>query len=371
MERNTEIIRQWKILRRISTTADCTVSALLAEHRVCRRTIYRDLDALQMAGFPLYDERVDGKVYWRMDAAPFRRLTDTAFTFAELCAFYVTGAKRAAGASPVQEDYGNALTKLTAALSPKMRQYLDKLTTVMTWKAEPGKRREASKQAEYQEHIVRAILEHRKVEMVYHSFSSRKVKQYGVEPYRLAYGNGGLYLFAYVPIYGQMRSFAVQRIRDLRVLDEQFSPVQEPSEDPFAHSLGVFTGDPHEVRIAFSPAVALYVEEGQWHPSQTIEKQADGSIILTMKVCVDVPLRTWILGFGPQARVVKPSSLAEAILEELEEAREQYAPRMPFELPPPIYDERQFPLPFQASRKSKHLGASRRPRRSAVRQPRA
>jgi predicted DNA-binding transcriptional regulator YafY len=33
-------------------------------------------------------------------------------------------------------------------------------------------------------------------------------------------------------------------------------------------------------------------------------------------------LRSWILSFGHQARVLKPAALAEAILDELEEARE-------------------------------------------------
>ena len=53
-----------------------------------------------------------------------------------------------------------------------------------------------------------------------------------------------------------------------------------------------------------------------------------------MKVAVDPPLRYWVLGFGHHARVVKPTSLAADILEEIEEAREQYAPPLPgFELP--------------------------------------
>jgi len=70
--------------------------------------------------------------------------------------------------------------------------------------------------SQYQEELVRATLEHRTLEMTYHSFSSRQVKRYRVEPYRLTFGNGGPYLYAYVPAYGQMRTFAVQRIRTLK-----------------------------------------------------------------------------------------------------------------------------------------------------------
>jgi len=325
MERNAEIVRQWKVLRRIANSADCTVASLVAEHGVCRRTIYRDLEALQSAGFPLYDVRLDRQVFWRMDGSPFRGLSDTAFTFSELCAFYVNRSRLASsGAAPVQDDVQTAMEKLTGALSPKMREYLDRLTTIVTWKPEPGERPKAGPQAQLQEEILRAVLEHRALKMTYHSFSSRKVKEYTVEPYRLTFGNGGLYLYAFVRAYGEMRSFALQRIRGLKVLEQHFSPVQELNEEPFEHSLGVFTGDPQSVTIRFSPAVAPYVEEGQWHPSQSIERQSDGSVVFTLSVCIDLPLRTWILSFGRQAQVLEPESLARSIVEELEAARELY-----------------------------------------------
>lgn len=71
-------------------------------------------------------------------------------------------------------------------------------------------------------------------------------------------------------------------------------------------------------------------------------------------------MRSWILSFGHKARVLAPSKLAARILEELEESREQYAPRMPFELPPPIYDDREPSLPFQPSRPACVSGAARR-----------
>jgi len=59
----------------------------------------------------------------------------------------------------------------------------------------------------------------------------------------------------------------------------------------------------------------------------------DGSVRVTMKVCRDWALRSWVLSFGPHARVIAPSALATEILEQLEEARDGYAPRLAFELP--------------------------------------
>ncbi len=144
-----------------------------------------------------------------------------------------------------------------------------------------------------------------------------------------------------------MRTFAVQRIRKLKTLEERFNPVQVMSADPYRNSLGVFNAPPQRVEIEFAPSVAPYVEERQWHPSQEITRQPDGSIVLRMNISVDLSLRSWILGFGHLARVLAPPALAGTILEELEEAREHSAPSMQFEMPPPVYRSRLQPaLPF-------------------------
>ena len=41
-------------------------------------------------------------------------------------------------------------------------------------------------------------------------------------PYRLAYAQGGLYLLAYVPEYREVRTFAIERIQDISLLEERF-----------------------------------------------------------------------------------------------------------------------------------------------------
>jgi predicted DNA-binding transcriptional regulator YafY len=65
-----------------------------------------------------------------------------------------------------------------------------------------------------------------------------------------------------------------------------------------------------------------------WHPSQEARDHADGSLTLTLNVCNDWALRSWILGFGPLARVVAPPQLAAQILDEINRARSHYVPRL-------------------------------------------
>lgn len=353
----------------IARAADCTIESLALEHGKSQRTIRRDLAALTYAGFPIDPVRAEGCTYWRLDSKPMKAITETSFTLPELCAFYVNQTQAACMVGGIiGAEFRSALEKLSNALGPQMKAYFDKLSDILAWKPDaPARAGSTSKEAAVDE-LVRATMDHKRTRMEYHSLASGRTKTYMVEPYLLTFGNGGLYLYAFVPDYGQMRTFAVHRIKRHVVTDQVFSPVRDVPSKPFETSLGMYAGGtPEPVEVEFAPKLAEYIQERVWHKSQGITRRPDGSIVLSMTLAVDVPLRSWILGFGHQARVLKPSALAEAILEELEEAREQYAPRMPFELPPAIYDDvRQASLPFRSSRRARSSG-----RRAAPRRPRA
>jgi predicted DNA-binding transcriptional regulator YafY len=345
MPRNAEVIRQWSILRDLESSRRVTIDELSERTGVTTRTIRRDLEALQAAGFPLFDEVHDGKKYWTLEQRAFKRLDDTGFTLAELSALYFSRSLvECLAATPFQADVRRAFDKLAGALTPGMRQFLDRLPLVMQAKAEPGSQsaapgaaetltpKQAAARGARVAQLLDATLHHRRVAMRYHSFSSNREKDYLIDPYRLVFAQGGLYVVAHVQEYGQMRTFAVERIQSLSVTEERFEPIDLP-EDAFAHSLGVNQGPPERIEIAFEPRIARYVKERVWHASQQVREEADGTLLLTLDVCNDFALRSWVLGFGPLARVVSPPELAAQILAEIEGTRLRYVPRLDFDLP--------------------------------------
>ena len=88
MARNAEVIRQWTILREIErATTGLTIDELASLCSVTTRTIRRDLQALEEAGFPLYDDRTrdDGRTRWMINGQAFRGLA-AGLTLSELCA---------------------------------------------------------------------------------------------------------------------------------------------------------------------------------------------------------------------------------------------------------------------------------------------
>jgi predicted DNA-binding transcriptional regulator YafY len=318
--RNAEVIRQWNILRAIEASRRATIDALASSQGVTTRTIRRDLEALQAAGFPLFDEVADGKRYWRIDTRPFKALADTGFTLSELCALYFSRTLlEVLAGTPFRDDLASAFQKFERALSPKMRQFLDRLPAVLQAKPEPRRRPHAARERDVIARVIEATLARRRAAMRYHSFSSGRTKEYLVEPYRIVYADGGLYLIALVPEYEGLRTFAIERIESFSLLEETFEPQEALADEVFQHSLGINQGPPERVEIEFAPPVSRYVAERLWHPSQRLDERSDGAVRLTLDVCNDWALRRWILGFGGAARVLKPDELASQLKREVEQ----------------------------------------------------
>jgi predicted DNA-binding transcriptional regulator YafY len=323
MPRNAEVIRQWSILKELEASRRVTIDELAARTGVTTRTIRRDLEALQTAGFPLFDETHDGKKYWTLEQKAFRRLDDTGFTLAELSALYFSRTLvECLSGTPFQRDVTSAFDKLSGALTPGMKQFLDRMPLVMEAKAEPGAQATEPRTKEVAQ-LVEATMQHRRVTMRYHSFSSNREKTYVFEPYRLVFGQGGLYVIGMVPEYGELRTFAVDRVEQLSLTEERFEPLELP-EDAFANSLGVNQGAPEKIEVTFAPKIARYIRERVWHPSQELVDGPDGSLQLTLHVVNDWALKSWILGFGGLATVLSPEALAADVRSELEAALKYY-----------------------------------------------
>ena len=338
MPRNAEVIRQWTILREIerARSAGVTIDDLASLCGVTTRTIRRDLQALEEAGFPLFDDRSgdDGRTRWQINGQAFKGLA-AGLTLAELCALYFSRTLlESLSGTPFRDEVERAFEKLASALTPHMRQFLDQLPRVIITKAPtradqggPGKEGEKVERLRQQQIAARALeatLHMRQATVLYYSKSSDRTKSYLVRPYRLAYAQGGLYLLAYVPEYGEVRTFAAERIQDISLLEDRFTPMEELPETAFPHSLGVHSGPPEHVAIDFQPAAADYVRARQWHPSQRVTELPAGGVRVTLDVCIDRALHGWILSFGPFARAISPESLARDIARQIDEARAQY-----------------------------------------------
>jgi predicted DNA-binding transcriptional regulator YafY len=324
MGRNAQLIRQWAILKQIETNRWTTITDLADSHIVSTKTIRRDLAALMEAGFPLYDERYDGKVYWRLNEE-YKGLTLANLSLSETAALYFS--KKLVinlAAPPFSSDIASAFKKIESALPERNIQFLDSLDSMISVRAD------APKDLDEHKHISRTLMdaigEEHRVKMRYYSVHSQKRKEYLVDPYRLMYFRGGLYLFGFVPEYKQIRTFAIERIEAIEKLHERFDKPKDFSVETHLESaFGLVKEDPFDVEIIFGADVSEYVRSRVWHPSQQCREMDRGRIRMMMHVGGEFELTSWILSFGASAHVVSPDRLRERVQAELARALDSYS----------------------------------------------
>jgi predicted DNA-binding transcriptional regulator YafY len=318
--RNAEVIRQWRILKRIEAGRYTTAQDLADEHGVTERTIRRDIEALQEAGFPLYDERSEGRKVWRLIEGYKQRLTQT-FTLAELSALYFSkNLMSFVGGAPFGSDLESAFAKIREALPARSLPYLARIQDLFS--ARPDTWKDYSDKQDVIAALIDAVLHQRQAAIEYFSFNSKRTKTYTIDPYRVVYYHGGLYLYARAHEYEEVRTFAVERIEKIEVRDQAFEIPNDFSVSEYARgAFGIAGGKPEPVEVVFDAEMAGYIRERVWHESQSIEDGPGGAVVLRMSVSPGFELKAWIKGFLPYVRVVKPASLRTAIAKDLEAAR--------------------------------------------------
>ena len=317
--RNAEVIRQWQVLREIEARrTGVTIHELAKQVKVSTRTIRRDLQALQEAGFAVYDEGEENETKkWRLDAMPFRAVQD-GLSVADVAALYVSrSVVESLSGWPLADELRGAFTKIDNALNPRMREFLSTLPQVISTKAGPRAALSSARLVDITRRLFDAARDRRVVEMRYFSARSNRAKVYAVQPYRLALAQGGVYLIGWVPAYDEFRTFAADRIERLSVTEETFKKTRELPDALFGSSMGVFWGEPEPIEVVFDAEVAPFVRGRVWHDSQKTEELPDGRLRMTLDVSIDWALRSWILGFGANIKVLAPKALAVTLADEM------------------------------------------------------
>ncbi len=324
MSRGDQIGRQWSIIQTLISSRMGKTAAELAEELECNpRTIYRDLEALQVAGFPIYTDRIKGRNLWSL-LDTVRHEIPIPFSLTELMALYFSRDMLKVFKDTVFYDSLESLfQKIKTTIPPESKKYLKNVEQILHVGLKPYK--EYSKFKEIINRVNEATQKKKSIDIVYYTMSRKKKSKRKVDPYRIWFFNGTFYLIGKCHLRGEVRIFALDRIKILHLTKDSFVIPEDFNLDDFMRpSFGVFQGEPIKVKIWFHTDVAGYIKEKIWHESQEIHPQDDGSIIFEAEVAGTDEIRFWIMSWGASALVLEPESLRDEIREEAEAILERY-----------------------------------------------
>src|SRR5688572_24436558 len=317
MPRNDQVTRQWHLLRLLESargvTIDEIVSRLPADYPHHGRTVRRDLEALEAAGFPILNDRIEGRVRWRlMDG--IRQAPAIGFSATELMALVISRSllKPLAG-TEIQAALESAMTKASRLLPAESLDYVQQMQNVFSVGLGPHKTYRLHR--ETIDRLTQAIAKKRTVQMRYYSASRLKTTRREVDPYRLWYASGGLYLVGYCHWRKEPRMFAVERMKAVTLTDHPYQmPLGFDLEAFVRDSLTVMRGRPIEVTLRFDKPTAAWAKDRMWHPTQKITPMKNGGMLMTLTVADSRELVGWVLSFGSGVRVMRPHTLSDAVV---------------------------------------------------------
>ena len=327
MPRGDQMGRQWRIIQTlISSKTGKSVSELIdiLELECHQRTVYRDLDALQNAGFPIYNETIDNTNLWMlMDSA--KEKMPVPMNITELMSLYFARDMLKVLKHTVFYDSLKSLfQKIKTSLPAELINYLEQIENNLHIGQRPYKQ-----YGEFRDTINLindAVTSQLHIDITYYAVSRQKESKRRVAPYNIWLLDGSFYLIGFCRKRNDIRIFALDRIKALDISDETFERPEDFNVEEFmGSSFGVFQGNPEKVKVHFAADIAEYIKEKSWHNSQILHPQDDGSVIFEADVAGLDEIRFWILSWGSKATVISPETLKESVQDEIRKMSANYS----------------------------------------------
>lgn len=286
------------------------------------KTVQRDIDFMRdRLDLPIEFDRLRNGFYY---TAPVSSFPTIQVTEQGLIALLV--AEKALAQykdTPFEKPLHAAFRKLTEGMSDTVSFRWSELDSAISFRAIGV----TVADLELFEKVSRAVVQSQELEFQYHKLGSRHYEPRRVQPYHLGCIENQWYLFAFDLDRQQMRTFAIQRMKDVRLTNRQFTRQADFSVTKYlGNSFGVFrnAGKPQEIRIRFDAFAARLVRERRWHPSQKIKDLADGQIELSLRLGNLHEILRWVLSWGEHAQVLAPRELRDRIAHTAEALRAMY-----------------------------------------------
>lgn len=281
--------RLFKIVYYLLNKGQATALELSKKFEVSARTIYRDIDALSGAGIPVYTEAGRNGGIYLMDGF----VLDKTILSKEEEQEILTAVQ---SINAMQNTNSQVLQKLSAMFCTSKENWLE--IDFSRW----GNKGSDNEKFDL---LKRAILNHKAVK-IYYANTYGVTGERTVQPLKLAYKAKAWYLKAFCTEKQDFRLFKLNRILELSILDKGFPCHSFPDKQDSANEEGDI-----QVILRFPEEMAYRVYD-EFDKTQ-IQKQEDGSLIVSAKMPEDNWLTGFLLSFGASADIISPICLKEAV----------------------------------------------------------
>ncbi|MDD2251692.1 MAG: transcriptional regulator [Dehalococcoidales bacterium] len=290
----------------VDSKSGITAKELAESLGVNVRTIYRDINYLEQAGIPIWEEKSRYFIHNKYFLPPLN------LTVPEAIWIFLSSRLLLQFSRRNSMDVASLFHKLEKIVPPALQdEILGACRWMQTLPADPRLNRNLSL-------LAQAWVDRRRVKILYQSFDAETAANRIIEPYFIEPAASGrsCYVIAYCQLKKEIRTFKVERIQTVYITNETYEiPEDFDANQYLSSSLGIMvTGEElTKIELKFRRKISRIIEESVWHPSQKLEKNRDGSLVMTMEVSQSPELVKWVLGWGDNVEVVSPQWFRDEI----------------------------------------------------------
>jgi len=222
-------------------------------------------------------------------------------------------------------------------------QALEKSQTLLTGKASPSEKHFSSFRTGYIDYtphrdkiitLIEAINDRRICKISYRAVMSSRTKTLYIKPLKIFSYQDTVYLHARIAKIPGKRYYepefdpllAVHRFKFVEKTERIYEiPHNYDFDKIFKQNFGVMKEDEFEVEIEFKGWATKFVRERIWSPDQKIEKIGRNKILLTFMASSEPELISWVLSFGEEAKLIRPSILLKSIVQKTQMMASNYS----------------------------------------------
>ncbi len=283
-----------------------------------RKSLYDDLEALRVLGIDVIGEKVGRNYYYHVGGKQFEIAELKLLVDAIQSSKFITAKKS-----------NELIKKLTGMASEYEADQLKRQVVVQ------GRVKTMNESIYYfVDDVHRAIAENKQIRFEYMKWNVEKKMErhreadYVVSPWALTWDDDNYYLIAYDEEAGSIKHFRVDKLKNIRILDERRAGRDKFMEFNLARyakmSFGMFGGDPVKVKISFmDDMVGVFIDRFGRDITVRPSKQKGWSEI-NVDVALSDQFLGWIFALGPKVRILGPEEVVSRFKKELDDRRSLY-----------------------------------------------
>jgi proteasome accessory factor B len=275
-----------------------------------RRTIFRDLRDLRKAGVAIHFDETTRR--YIIESAPLWPVGNLNSQEILSLLLLVHKAKE-----HIHLPFNNlalaAAQKIERELPEELRHYCDDMLRDISVKACRPAKTDILDKVFLQ--LRQAVVKKRAVKFHYYLYDEQNAHEMELHAYHMVYVHNAWHVIGKTD-RGEIRTFKLSHISQLRLLDKFF--VKDKSFNIHDYLGRAWAAEPegqiYEVKLEFQPEISRSVAEVEWHKTQVVTFDPNGSAIVEFRIDGLNEIIPWVLSYGDKIKVVGPNVLRQEIV---------------------------------------------------------